>query len=113
MEITYDQNHLIIGDMKKTFKHDIQKVIVLKDKAVVLLSIPQNDDTIDNIFALSHEVETIWQAESLKKLYPDEINLPYEYMDEEGDIIKATDFYGRRYFINVENGHIIKRDFVK
>jgi len=113
MEIAYNQNNLIIGEMKKTFEHDIQKVIALKDKVLVLLSIPQNDDTIDNIFAFSHNAETIWRVESLKNLYPNEINLPYEYMDKEGDIIKAIDFYGRRYFINVENGHIVKRDFVK
>lgn len=113
MKITYNQNRLVIGDITKIFKHDIQKIIDLKDRVVVLLSIPQNDDTIDNIFALSHNAENIWQVESLKKLYPNEINLPYEYMDEDDDMIKATDFYGRRYFINVKDGHIIKRDFVK
>ena len=87
---------------------------IFDNKILVLLSIPQKDtETIDNIYAVSDKGNIIWRSESLKQLYPDQINLPYEYMTVNGSEIEATDFYGRRYFINIKDGRIIKRDVVK
>lgn len=114
MEVTSNQCDLIVDGKKKRFTHEIKEISVLKDKILVLLSIPQDDkETIDNIYAVSYDGEIIWRVESLKKLYSSQINLPYEYMTVNGSEIQATDFYGRRYFIDIENGHIKKRDVVK
>ena len=114
MEITYNDNCLCIGSIIKEFAHEIKKVQISDNKILVLLLIPQEDtETIDNIYAVSDEGNIIWRSESLKQLYPDQINLPYEYMTVNGSEIEATDFYGRRYFINIKDGRIIKRDVVK
>lgn len=114
MKITYNHKFLFIGNIKKEFKHEIQEIKILVDKILVLLLIPHDDnETIDNIYAVSYDGEIIWQSESLKQLYPSQINLPYEYMTVNTNEIQAIDFYGRRYFIDVINGRIKKRDFVK
>lgn len=114
MEITYNNNCLCIGNIRKEFAYEIKKVQIFDNKILVLLSIPQEDtETIDNIYAVSDKGNIIWRSESLKQLYPDQINLPYEYITVNGSEIEATDFYGRRYFINIKDGRIIKRDVVK
>lgn len=114
MEITYNERCLNIGNIKKEFIHVIEKVQVIDNKIIVLLSIPQEDtETIDNIYAVSDKGDMIWRSESLKELYPNQINLPYEYMTIDNNEIQATDFYGRRYFIDIKDGKIKKRDVVK
>lgn len=114
MEVTYNERCLNIGNIKKEFAHVIGKVQVSNSKILVLLSIPQDDnETIDNIYAVSDKGDIIWRSESLKQLYPNQINLPYEYMTVNNDEIQATDFYGRRYFINIADGKVKKRDVVK
>ncbi len=114
MEVTYNKKCLKIDNIKKEFTHTIEKIQVKDNKILVLLSIPQDDnETIDNIYAVSEKGDIIWRSESLEKLYPNQINLPYEYMTVNHDEILATDFYGRRYFIDIKDGKIKKRDVVK
>jgi len=100
MEVTYKEKCLNIDNIKKEFTYTFEKIQVQDNKILVLLSIPQDDnETIDNIYAVSDKGDVIWRSESLKQLYPNQINLPYEYMTVNSDEILATDFYGRRYFI--------------
>lgn len=114
MEINYNQKNLFIGDVKRDFEYEISRIEVLEDMILVLLTIPQSDNNaIDNIYAVSYEGKIIWRVESLKKLYPDQLNLPYDYMTVDSGKAYAVDFYGRRYFFNIYDGKIIKRDVVK
>lgn len=98
----------------KNFDYRIGDFIAMTDKTVVMLDIPRNEGSIDNIYAVDGGGGILWRSESLRKLYPEEIKiLPYIYLSMADGYITGVDFSGIRYFINPDNGHIEKTDFVK
>lgn len=115
MDINYmvKDNQLIINNHHVNFLFPIRTAQILDGNIIVLLAIPFNNDTVDNLYLIDSNGEIVWQSQKLKELYPTEKLLPYEQMviDEQG--IRVTDFYGRRYFIDLSNGKIIKRDIIK
>ena len=60
--------------------------------------------------AISLDCKIIWKVENRK---PNRRNLPFENIFLNNRILTATDFYGKRYFINITNGLIEKTDIVK
>lgn len=103
-------NKIDINDYSIEFKYLIRNAKIVDDKIIVLLELPYNIDEVDNLYCLSKNGTIIWQSQHLKELYPNEKILPYEQIVINDREIIANDFYGRRYFINFENGFIIKRE---
>ncbi len=110
MNVSSKDNRLTIDGEIIDFSHEIRQFEMFENKIIVLLSIPQNDNTIDNIYAVSDKADILWRVESLVVKY---LELPYEQMVIHGDEIRATDFYGRRVFISGKTGVIMKNDIVK
>lgn len=104
---------MTIGSYKRQFTHLIRDAILFDNKIVVLLEIPFNDNTINNIYAVNRKCDILWQSEDISRVYKNQLLLPYEQMVVENGEIRASDFYGRRYYINGDNGKIIKRDIIK
>ena len=103
----YKKSHIEINNNSYDFEFDIRAVIEYKEKYIVLLAIPFNKTEINNIYCLDAQAKLIWQAEDLSVRCPELKNiLPYEQMGIKDDIIFASDFYGRNYQINVNNGKI-------
>ncbi len=103
----YEKNHIEINNSNYDFDFDIRTVIQYKETYVVLLAIPFNRTEINNIYCIDEDAKLVWQAEDLSIRYPELKNLlPYEQMGIKDDIIFASDFYGRSYKINVNNGKI-------
>jgi hypothetical protein len=99
------------NDAESVFAYNIRKAIEIGGIAVVLLAILFNDDTVDNIYGISEKNgEILWRVQSLGDKFK---QFPYENMEKAGDEIIAIDFYGRRSFINVANGEIIRKDIVR
>lgn len=111
--IKINKNKLRIDKKIMEFKYDIRDAKVIDNQIIVLLSIPFNVDEIDNIYAVSLDCKITWKVESLSIINPNGNNLPYENMFFNNGELTATDFYGRRYFINIADGTIEKRDIVK
>ena len=88
-------------------------VIKYEEKYIVLLSIPFDCNEINNIYCFDTQAELVWQSEDLSILYPKLNNLPYEHMGIKDGAIYATDFYGRKYKINIDTGKIEGCSFVK
>ncbi len=109
-----EKNHIEINSNSYDFEFDIRVVIEHKEKYIVLLAIPFNKAEINNIYCLDEQAKLVWQSEDLSIRYPELKNLlPYEQMGIKDDIIFATDFYGRNYQINVNNGKIEGVNIVK
>lgn len=103
----YEKNHIEINNNSYDFEFDIHAVIEYKGNYIVLLAIPFNKTEINNIYCLDDQAKLVWQSEDLSVRYPELKNLlPYEQMGIKDDIIFTTDFYGRNYQINVNNGKI-------
>lgn len=113
ISFAYKNNNLLINNYTVDFQYPIRDVKRLDKNVIVLLSIPFNENFLDNLYLVSGYGEIVWQSQSLKEIYPTERLLPYEQMTIENQEIRVTDFYGRRYFINAANGKIMKRDITK
>lgn len=111
--ITFIGNELRIDKKTMKFYYDIRDIKVGDNQVIVLLSIPLHSKEIDNIYAVSFDCKINWRVERLSIVNPAGYNLPYENLFFNNRELTATDFYGRRYFINIMNGRIEKTDIVK
>lgn len=110
----YAKKRIEINNVSFDFGYDIRTVVQYKERYIVLLGIPFNREEINNIYCLDAQANLVWQSEDLSALYPELKNLlPYEQMGIKDDAIYASDFYGRNYKINVENGKIEGFNIVK
>nr|WP_298680887.1 hypothetical protein [uncultured Treponema sp.] len=110
----YEKNHIEINNNSCDFQFNIRTVIQHGKNYVVLLSIPFNQTEINNIYCMDAKAKLLWRSEDLSMLYPKLKNLlPYEQMEIKDDIIFASDFYGRNYKINANDGKIEGFDMVK
>lgn len=108
--IKINKNELSIDKNTIKFNYDIRDIKIVDNQVIVLLSIPFNVDETSNIYAISLKCKIIWKVENLK---PNGNNLPFENIFINNGVLTATDFYGRRYFINITNGMIERKDIVK
>lgn len=111
--ITFNRNELCINRKTIMFDYDIRETIVDNNQVIVLLSIPFNVNEIDNIYAVSLECNINWKVESLNTINPSGFYFPYENIFLKDQELTATDFYGRRCYINTIDGTIIRKDVCK
>ena len=111
--IEFNRDELRIDKKIMKFGYDIRDIKVMDNQVIVLLSIPFHESEIDNIYAVSLDCKINWRVESLNIISPDGDNLPYENLFFHNGELTATDFYVRRYFINLTNERIEKTDIVK
>lgn len=115
MDIKFEGNKLSLPFNKISFKHDIDNVIEAKGRIVVLLDIPNDDDTIDNIFALDINGKKLWRVQPLKE-YNSNITQFSPYVGigllENGNIT-ATNYFGMSYEISIADGKILNATLTK
>ena len=114
MEIKVNKNILSINNKDIKFSHDIRNYLTIDDKVIVLLSIPFNDETLDNIYCYNKYGIIQWQVQPIKEAFPDlKTALCFEFISIVDNELGATDFYGRRFIINPENGKLIRKEIVR
>lgn len=100
-------NTVTINGQQVNFSYSIREAKVIDELLVILLSIPFNDNTTENLYAVTPKGDIAWRVQKPKNkiLNP----MPYENIsvNKQNQII-VTDFYGRGYIINPKNGEIIK-----
>ena len=67
--ISYVDNVLTLPNKNVKFPFNIDSMIVYNGTFVVLLDIPDEDNTIDNIFALDIEGKKLWNGKVSRKIY--------------------------------------------
>ena len=113
-DVKFRNNTLYVGVNEYSYKYSIRNVIVIDNTIVVLLEIPNNENVINNVFAVSSNGKLKWFIQPVTERFPEmKQPLPMENIAFNGEHIAATDFYGFRYFVNIKDGKIIDRDFVK
>lgn len=113
--ISYVDNVLTLPNRNIKFPFNIDSMIVFNGVFVVLLDIPNDDNTIDNIFALNIDGKKLWRVQSVDKVYPNITKFsPYVGMSllANGNI-SATNYFGMNYEISITDGTILSKRMVK
>ena len=115
ISIQIEKNILVLNGKRIKFSHNIRQFKTINDDSVaVLLAIPGNDDTLDNIYCYFSNGIIKWQVQPLKEAFPELKNVfPFEQMSIIDGKISATDFYGRKFLINTDDGKILSKEIVK
>lgn len=114
LNVQINNNILILNGKEIKFNHNVRQFKTIGDDVVVLLAIPYNDNTLDNIYCYMANGIIRWQVQPIKDAFPEMKQVfPFEQMSVIDGELSASDFYGRRFFIDVQNGKITKKDVVK
>ncbi len=114
MEIKINKNKLEINGKEITFTHNIRQFKTIGADIAVLLEIPNNDDSIDNIYCYDKNGMIKWRVQPIREAFPEMKRVYcYEQMNIKEGQISATDFYGRRFIIDPIDGRIVKKEIVK
>lgn len=113
--VKYTDNEIRFGIKKIRFKLKIRTLISLDKFVVVLLEVPYTDnETLNNIHAFNMLGDKIWTVQAVSEKYPN-LNkyLPFENLVYSDKMLRASDFMGRRFFINPKDGKLLDMDTVK
>lgn len=107
-----DKGRVWIDGKLFTFEFDVRQAVVYDDLILILLDIPTKPEYahyIRNLYGF-RQGKRLWQVEDLNNQFPNRIHFPFEgiYIDNDGEL-GGTDFYGRRYAIDMETGAITKQ----
>ena len=104
--VEYEKHNLIVnGKVIKCFKFEIQNIIEYGDEFIVLLEIPfDNNIEKNNILRVAASGNVVWTIENSG--YSNNI-YPFEQMTLRDGWIYATDFYARRFKIDIRTGKIV------
>ena len=114
--IRIKHNKLYINRISVHFNYNIQEVIIMDSRVIVLLEIPMGVYETDNVYAVGLDGKIQWQVQSRKELSEEyskmSVLMPYVGMHirEKDNMLQVNDFSGGRYIFNPENGYIIGRD---
>ncbi len=113
--ITHSDYEIKFGIKKIRFNLKIRTLLDVENLIVVLLEVPFSDnETLNNIHAFNVLGEKIWTVQSISEKYPKlQSILPFENLIYSDNVLKASDFMGRRFFINSKDGKIFDMDVVK
>lgn len=104
--VKYEKYNLIVnGKVIKCFKFVIRNVIEHGDEFIVLLEIPfDNNIEKNNILRVDGSGNVVWTIDNSG--YSNNI-YPFEQMTLREDWLYATDFYARRFKIDIRTGKIV------
>ena len=116
-EVSIDGNILNIGDTKITVKYPIKQVESISGKYVVLLKIPRVElgaEELNNILCYDENGEMCWRiSDKLPSNIVSKEQIPYVAIQIMNGKLYATDFWGRKFNIDVENGNLMDVKIVR
>ena len=115
--IKYSGNEIIINNKKIRFKYNIFKVKELSGKIFVLLDIPFDieigADELNNFFCFLPNGDLLWRIHKLDPKKYGSLELPYEDFFISNEKCSVFDFSGSNFTVNIDNGEVINKKFVK
>lgn len=109
IDVKFRKNTLFVEGNTLNFDFEVGNAFEVNNNVVFLLKIPNDNDTLKNIYCLNSNCQFLWQVQSVLEVYPDlKVELPFENMTmRENGNISASDFYGRNFDIDASNGKIL------
>lgn len=109
--IIVEGNTLTIGHTKIIVKYPIKKIEKINGKYIVLLKIPRVElevDELNNILCYDEQGIMCWQiSNKLPSNIVSKEQIPYIAIQVIDGKLYATDFWGRKFNVDTENGELI------
>lgn len=93
------------GCFEIKFRDKVEKVLVFGDRLIVLVNTNNEEKFNENVFSVSYEAEILWRIERV--VHAQEISPYINIVKEQGKLV-AHNLDGKSYWVNVENGKIIR-----
>ena len=111
-EVFLDKNILSIGQAKINVKYPIKKIKKINEKYIVLLKIPScvelGVEELNNVLCFEEKGKLCWQiSNELPANIVSKEQMPYVAIQVIDGKLFATDFWGRRFNVDIENGKLI------
>ena len=106
------QNILNIGHIQIFVKYPIKKIEKINEKYIILLKIPQGvklvNEELNNILCYDEKGILCWQiSNELPFNIASKEQIPYVAIHVIDGKLYATDFWGRKFNVDIENGKLI------
>lgn len=115
--VSIEGNNLSVGNTKITAKYPIKKVERINEKYIVLLKIPRVElgvEELNNILCYDKNGKMCWRISSeLPSNIVSKEQIPYVAIQILNGKLYATDFWGRKFNVDVENGKLIDVKIVR
>lgn len=115
--LAYEDNKLIINGTEITMKYPIKKIAKIENKYIILMKIPHVNlgfEELNNILCYNENGEIQWRISSVlpTSIVSDE-QIPYVAIQTLDENLYATDFWGRRFRVDLSSGRLIDVDCVR
>ncbi|WP_019377047.1 hypothetical protein [Virgibacillus halodenitrificans] len=111
--IKVKEEELFINDHFISFNYKILEFREINDVILVLLNIPPGCKVMDNLYCVTANGEVLWRIQEPGKRIVGKMRSPYVGISLTENGPSIVDFYGRRFYFNIENGQILSKDIVK
>ena len=110
MQIQY--NKILLKDKILQFNDKIIEAAEYAGKVVVVFE-TYEDGGYDNIFCYTLDSELLWRIKQAPIDIGGTARSPYVGVDIINGRCRAIDFFGRRFWVDMENGQILSKDIVR
>ena len=110
-DVSIDCNTLSVGNTKITVKYPIKQVESINKKYIVLLKVPRVElgkEELNNISCYDENGTMCWRiSDKLPSNIASKDQIPYIAIQIMNGKLYATDFWGRKFNVDAENGKLI------
>lgn len=106
-------NCIIISDTDKIcFDEPIIEAAIENDKVFVVFQTIV-DNGFDNLYCFTYDKHLLWRIKQAPREIGGTVRATYVGVSIRDNLCYATDFFGRCFFVNPDNGEIIGKEIVK
>lgn len=108
-----NNNELKIGNKTVVFDYKVKEIVNSENLIIILLEIPFTDSEANNVFAYNQEGHKLWRVNTKFDEHDVKNKLPFEMIRIIDGKLYASDFYGRRFHIDLKTGDSKLHDVVR
>ncbi len=102
-----------VGTKVMDLDYNIKQTIETEGTIIVLLEIPFSENELNNIYSFNKNGDLNWRVNVNFNEYAIINRLPFEMISIIDGFLYASDFYGRRFKIDIETGLSLNYDVVR
>lgn len=108
----YENNMILLNDKKLLFEYNILEAVLICEKLVVVFDTDE-DNGYDNVYCFNRNRDKLWRIQQAPREIGGTARTPYVGVDVTDGKCRVVDFFGRRFVVDINDGHIISKDIVR